>query len=300
MSPITDADWNHQYVTVNTIRLHYVRHGAGAPLVLLHGWPEFWRIWRKVIPALATGFDVIAPDMRGFGDSEKPDLPPTVGYNAEVRADDLRTLADALGLARVGIVSHDAGAIPAQLFARRHPERVAALFFFDCPYPGIGGRWAEPDNLIEFWYQAFHTLPVAARVVGGSRQACEAYLRHFLDHWAAAPGRFEETDIAAWVDTYMRDGNLQAGFNWYHNLWPQRVAAAKAGMPPAMPKIDVPTCVRWGVADKVLRIEWADRLQDYFADLDFAPAEDCGHFAMYERPEWAARQIADFFGRVGF
>ena len=82
------------------------------------------------------------------------------------------------------LVSHDVGAYVAQAFARAHPNRLIGLFFFDCPYAGIGRRWAEPDHLKEIWYQTFNQQPWAAELVGSSRQACEVYFRHFLRHWA--------------------------------------------------------------------------------------------------------------------
>jgi pimeloyl-ACP methyl ester carboxylesterase len=133
--------------------MHYWREGRGSTLLLLHGWPEFCRTWRRLIPLLAAGFDLIAPDFRGFGDTEKPDPGPTDAMTVDVLAEDMRALLDALGLDRpVGFVSHDVGAYVTQVFARRWPERAAGLFFFNCPYPGIGRRWAEPEHLKEIWY----------------------------------------------------------------------------------------------------------------------------------------------------
>jgi pimeloyl-ACP methyl ester carboxylesterase len=93
-------DWNHCCLEANGIGIHYVRHGSGAPLVLLHGWPEFWYVWRKNIPTLAESFNVVAPDLRGFGDSDKPDDPPE-----ELRGnlvEDLRALVDFLGFENSG------------------------------------------------------------------------------------------------------------------------------------------------------------------------------------------------------
>ncbi|HWQ28249.1 MAG TPA: alpha/beta fold hydrolase, partial [Dehalococcoidia bacterium] len=80
------SDWNHQYAEVNGLRYHYVRHGAGAPVFLVHGWPGFWYEWSRTIPALAERFDVVAPDMRGFAYTDKPDLPPEQGYTPSVMA----------------------------------------------------------------------------------------------------------------------------------------------------------------------------------------------------------------------
>ena len=287
-----ESAWNHEYVEANGIRVHYVRHGEGFPLVLLHGWPEFWFVWRKNIPVLAESFDVVAPDLRGFGDTEKPGKPPEELLGNLV--EDLRALADSLGFERFGIVSHDVGAYVAQGFAREYPERLVGLFFFNCPYPGIGKRWASPDSINEIWYQTFNQQPWAASLVGENRKTCKTYFRHFLDHWAHKPGLFDE-DLDHWVDNFMKPGNLQGGFDWYKGTNASRIGMIRNG-PPELPKIETPTRVRWGESDPILKVLWADRLGDYFADLDFAPMPEAGHFAHYERPDLANREIVDFFG----
>ena len=284
----------HGSVQLPDLDIHYVRQGEGLSIVLLHGWPEFWRVWRKVIEPLSNRFDVVAPDLRGFGSSGKPGLPALEGYRPEDHVADVLGLADALGLERFGLVSHDVGAFVAQAFARAHPARLVGLFFFDCPYPGIGRRWADPDHLREIWYQSFHQLPWAAELVGSSRATCETYLRHFLDHWAHAPGLFEKDDVDAWVDTYLQPGNLQGGFNWYVASWPIRLELIRHGAPD-LPRIEVPTRVRWGADDPIIKVEWADLLDRYFADVDFAPVEGAGHFVAYERPDVAVAEITEFF-----
>ena len=285
--------WNHQYLDANGIRVHYVRHGKGHLLILLHGWPEFWYTWRKNIPVLAEEFDVVAPDLRGFGDTEKPGLhdPPKKLLGDLV--EDLRGLGDALGFERFGVVSHDVGAYVAQGFARKYPERLSGLFFFDCPYPGIGDRWVAPDSVNEIWYQTFNQQPWAASLIGENRKTCKTYFRHFLDHWAHEPGLFDE-DLGVWVDNFMKPGNLQGGFDWYIGTNESRLDLIRNG-PPELPKIETPTRIRWGESDSVLKVHWADRLGDYFADLDFAPMREAGHFAHYERPDLANREISGFF-----
>jgi pimeloyl-ACP methyl ester carboxylesterase len=282
------------FVHLPDVDIHYVRQGRGTPLVLLHGWPEFWRVWRKVIGPLGRGFDVIAPDLRGFGASTKPDLPALEGYRLEDHVGDLLGLADALELGRFGVVSHDVGAYVTQAFVRSYPERLTGLFFFDCPYPGIGKRWAEPDHLREIWYQSFHQLPWAADLVGSSRAACEIYFRHFLDHWAHAPDVFEKEDIDAWVDNFLEPGNLRGGFNWYVAAGAARLEMIRHG-PPELAPIEIPVRVRWGADDPILKVEWADGLGRYFTDCDFAPVEGAGHFVAYERPDVAVAEISDFF-----
>ncbi|CAA9446250.1 MAG: Hydrolase, alpha/beta fold family [uncultured Rubrobacteraceae bacterium] len=285
--------WNHGYLDTNGINIHYVRQGSGTPLVLLHGWPEFWMVWRKNIPALSEDFDVVAPDLRGFGETDRPGLPDPPSDLLGDYVEDLRGLADALGLERFGIVSHDVGAYVAQGFARKYPDRLSGLFFFNCPYPGIGRRWVEPDHVNEIWYQTFNQQPWAASLVGENRKTCETYIRHFLDHWAHKPGLFDE-DLDLWVENFMKPGNLQGGFDWYVATNASRIKLIRNG-PPEMPKIETPTRVLWGRSDSVLKVEWADRLGDYFANHDFTPAEEAGHFVHYERPELANREIAEFF-----
>jgi pimeloyl-ACP methyl ester carboxylesterase len=282
-----------------SLRLHLREAGRGPlTLVLLHGWPEFSLTWEPVMQRLADRYRLIAPDLRGFGDSDKPDPGPSAQAGAEVHAADVLALADALGLDRFGIVAHDIGAFVAQVLGRRCPERLAGLFLFDCPYPGVGARWAEPGHLKEIWYQSFHQLPLAAALVGSSREAARAYFGHFLRHWSAGnPDAFDEV-LEAWVDAFLKPGNLQGGFNWYISQNAARLAAMR-GEAPTLPPITVPTCVRWGALDPVLKVEWADRLGETFAELDFAPLEGVGHFPHREDPDRAAAEIAAFFeGRV--
>jgi len=287
------AGFKSHFIQANGIRLHYVREGRGEPLLLLHGWPEFWYAWRKVIPDLARDFDLIVPDLRGFGDSEKPNAGPSDEAGADVHAADMLALIDGLGLKRVGVVTHDVGAVAAQSLARLWPERLRGLFFFNCPYPGMGTRFAAPEHLIEIWYQSFHRLPFAADLVGSSREACRIYFRHFLSHWAHDPHVFDE-DLEVWVDNFMKPGNLQGGFNWYIGAWKGRLAMLRGELPAPTP-IAVPTRVLWGEHDPVLKSEWADRFGDYFSNAKVGTAADAGHFVHYEQPELAVREIRAFF-----
>jgi pimeloyl-ACP methyl ester carboxylesterase len=280
---------------VDGTQIHYARTGKGPTLVLLHGWPEFWLTWKPVMERLADRFDLIAPDLRGFGKSGHPDPAPSDKVGADVHTHDLLGLMDALGIAKAGIVSHDVGAYIAQIMGREHAGRVDRLFFFDCPYPGIGNRWAQPEHLKEIWYQSFHQQPMAASVVGASREACRAYFSHFLRHWSAQPDVWDGV-LEDWVDNFMSHGNLQGGFNWYISANANRIATMQGKAPPVTP-IHVPTCVRWGTDSNILKPEWGDRLGEFFTDLDFAPMTGVGHFPHMEDPDRAAAEIAGFFAQ---
>jgi pimeloyl-ACP methyl ester carboxylesterase len=288
----TDSD----FVSVNGIRQHYIRYSAKRPpVILLHGWPEYCEVWRPVMNRLKGQFDLIAPDLRNFGDSDKPaGNTPTANIGADVLSSDLLAFADRLGLKRFGIVSHDVGAYVAQRFAREHPERVAGLFFFNCPYDGIGHRWAEAPHLMQTWYQYFNQQPFAARLVGSSREACRDYIGHFLKAWSAGNPQAFDLVVEQWVDNFMKPHNLQGGFNWYISTNNARRAVIE-GHAPAVSIIKAPTRVFWGRLDPSIKAEWSDKLGDFFANIDLGFCEDGGHFVHYERPDAAAREIGQFF-----
>ncbi|TPG23490.1 alpha/beta fold hydrolase [Variovorax guangxiensis] len=296
MTQPTEYVWADDRVRVNGIELHYVRTGHGPPLVLIHGWPEFWRTWRRIIPALAARHDVIAYDLRGFGLSEKPPGEALESYTLEHHIADLAGLLDALDLHDVGLVSHDSGANVAQGYARLNPARLSGLFFFDCPYPGIGERWADARVIRESWYQYFNQLPWTAQWLASDRAHCRRYIHWCLDHWSHAPGAFDD-DLEAWVDNFMLPGNLQGSFNWYRAMQPWRERLIREGAP-SLPRIKVPTRVRWGASDPVLLPEFADRLGDYFEDPDVALVENAGHFVAFERPAFASAEILEFFAAL--
>jgi len=287
-----------RFADVNDLRLHYLRGGVGSPLVLLHGWPEWSHVWRPVMSGLIDGFDLIAPDFRGFGDTqkEKPSARPAKDATPDSLATDTLALADRLGLARFGIVAHDVGGFVAQVIARRAPERVAGLFFFNCAYSGIGARWVEPHHLLETWYQFFHQLPWATELIGSSRDACRIYISNFLRHWSYRKDAFDG-ELELWVDNFMKPGNLQGGFNWYLSNHESRMAVIE-GTVKSTPPIDIPTRVFWGEHDPLFKQSWTDRLSEHFTDLELSFAPNSGHFVHYETPVRASAEIRRFFDRI--
>jgi pimeloyl-ACP methyl ester carboxylesterase len=283
----------HLTIRANGASLHIAMAGRGRALLLLHGWPEFWLTWLPVMERLAGEFQLIAPDLRGFGDSDKPSGP----FGAEDHAADLLALVDALGLDCVGVAGHDVGGAVMQSLARKAPERLSGLFFFDFVYPGIGARMAAPDRLNEIWYQSFHQMEVAPAIIGATRESCRAYIGHFLRHWAHRKDAFDDV-LDAFADNFMKQGNLSGGFAHYRAAHSGRIAMMK-GKAPALPPIAVPACVRWATHDPLFPYGWTDRLSETFLSLDLSPFEGVGHFPHREAPDRAAAEIASFFGRIG-
>ena len=293
-----DVDWAGSFVETPELRVHLVRAGTGTPVVFLHGWPEFARTWLHNLPVLAEHFDCIAPEFRGFGETVAKVARPQSGTPPLLLARDLAALADALGLKRFAIVSHDVGSFVAQSFALAYPERVSALFFFNCAYPGIGQRWGESGNFGELWYQQFHQKDFAAALVGSSRQAARIYFKHFLTHWCHQKQAFEPY-LEEWVDNFLRPGNLQGGFDWYRGVAAFRRRMMREGAL-AIPQINAPATFLWGRHDPVLQFAWTDRLADYFSEFTLECAEAAGHFVHFEVPDVAnARMIAALKKAVG-
>jgi pimeloyl-ACP methyl ester carboxylesterase len=278
---------SHHQVTVNGVKLHYVRQGAGDPLLLIHGWPGFWYEWHLNIDELSRHYDVIVPDMRGFAYSDKPDGAPEVAYSDTAFAEDIKAFCDFYHFDKVRIVSHDFGAVWVQRFAHLYPERLHKLMLFDPPYPGIGARWFQLPQVFNTWYQMFHQMPWAEDLVGSSREATRIYISHFLSAWSADEKLWTDEEINAYVEAYSQPGALRGGFNCYR-------AVFRGGMASGSGKIETPTRILWGDSDSILPYEWTDNLGDFFANYELKKVEGVGHFMMREAPERVNGEIIEF------
>ena len=284
----------HLTLRTNGAAFHVARLGAGPPLLLLHGWPEFWLTWEPVMTRLADRYTLFAPDLRGFGDSDKPDGL----FGPDQHAADMLALLDALKIDRAGVVGHDVGGAVMQPLARSASRRLIGLFFFDFVYPGIGARMAEPDRLNQIWYQSFNQIEMAPAIIGATRESCRAYIGYFLKHWAHRKHAFDDV-LEAFTDNFLKAGNLEGGFAHYRASHAGRIQMMK-GQAPRLAPIDLPTCVRWAERDPLFPFAWTDRLGETFSNLDLALLPGVGHFPHREDPDRAATQIAVFFKKIGW
>ena len=255
------------------LRLRYRCAGDEGPTVLLlHGWPETGHAWRRVLPTLAaSGYVVVAPDLRGSGDSDKP----IGGYEAKARMEDVRALIAALALAEdpIFVVGHgDAGAEAAQAYAAVHPDEVAGLALLSAG-PGL----LPPPEL--HWLGKFHQTPDLPELLIGPH--LEAYLRHFFRAWSHDPEMLPETDLALYVHALASPGALRA------SLAPFRVPSAP---PPFTP--DVPTLLLLGESDPCL--DFAS-LPEESANLRMLTIPRGGHWLPEERPDPVAAALLTFF-----
>jgi pimeloyl-ACP methyl ester carboxylesterase len=204
---IDNSTFTHHTTTVNGIQLHYVMGGKGDPVVLLHGWPETWHAWHKVMPALAKNYSVIAPDLRGLGDSSKP---PT-GYDGKTVAEDIHQLVTKLGFNSIYLVGHDIGVFVAYPYAAAHPTEVKGLAVWEAPIPGFSVPGRPP-----LWWVLFHQTPdVPETLVQGQERE---YLSWFYHNLANNPAAITQADRNEYVSHYSEPGGMRAGFEYYRAL----------------------------------------------------------------------------------
>lgn len=200
----------HHYAEVNGIRMHYVTAGQGSPLLLLHGWPETWWSWHRLMKLLGNQFRLIAPDLRGTGDTDKPED----GYDMPNLAEDAYQLLEILGIDRIGVVGHDVGTLPAYALACEHPERVSSLTILDVPLPGFGLE--EFDASVGLWHHSLiANRQLAAKMVSGAERELLAY---FFSQ-TPKPELFDEEEIAEYLRTYTQPGAMVISLRLMEDLF---------------------------------------------------------------------------------
>lgn len=277
---------------IDGFSLVYERAGSGPPVVLLHGWPGMRTDYRALVPLVSGETEVVVPDLRGFGDSDKHAVEPGTGYSAAAQARSVVGLIEELALAPVVLAGYDIGSRIAQAVARAAPERVAALVLAP-PLPGAGDRVLEPDAQREYWYQPFHRLEVSGQLLDGDPDAVRTYLRHFWSHWSGPAFELPEADLDRLVDRYAMPGAFAASIGWYRAGSGTVATSLAEREPPAAKRIAQPTRVLWPEHDPLFPPAWADRLGAWFANVTVTPLPDAGHFSPLEAPEAFAAAILE-------
>ena len=275
---------------VDGFELAYDRVGAGPAVVLLHGWPGDRTDYRALVPLLASSTEVVVPDLRGFGESDKPAAAPVEQYTAAAQARSVAGLIDELGLARPVVVGYDVGSRTAQAQAVARPDLVGALVLAP-PLPGAGRRVLDPDATPEFWYQPFHRLPLAEQLIDGKPDAVRDYLAHFWSHWSGPDFTLDPADLEHLVSVYGPPGAFTASINWYRAGAGTAAVALTEVAPAPGDRIGVPTAVLWPEHDPLFPRAWSDRLDEFFSDVTLQPADGVGHFSPLEAPQLFAEQV---------
>jgi pimeloyl-ACP methyl ester carboxylesterase len=270
-------------------RLAYDRNGQGPPVLLLHGWPGDRGDWREVVPRLA-GLDVIVPDLRGFGESDKHLEDPATAYSAAAQARSVIALTEELGLRGLVIAGYDIGSRIAQAIAAERPSLVRGLVIAP-PLPGIGARILSATAQQEFWYQSFHQLDLAEQLIDGRPEAVRAYLAHFWSHWSGPAFELPDDQLDRVAGLYSAPGAFVASIGWYR-AGAGSVARSLAEQAPAPGgRVHVPTAVLWPGHDPLFPAEWSDRLGEFFDQVRLRTLPSSGHFSPLEAPGAFAEEI---------
>ena len=277
---------------IDEFRLAYERTGSGPAVLLLHGWPGDRTDYRAVVPLVSRSADVIVPDLRGFGESDKHPAEPARQYNAAAQARSIAGLIGELGLGQVVLAGYDIGSRIAQAVARDRPDLVRALVIAP-PLPGIGDRILAPQAQREFWYQAFHNLGLSAELIDGRPAAVRAYLRHFWSHWSGPGYEPDDEHLDHLVSVYGPPGAFTASIAWYRAGAGSVAASLAEQVPDPGDRIAVPTTVLWPEHDPLFPREWSDRIGEFFADPRLTWLDGAGHFSPLEAPgAFAAAVVA--------
>ena len=249
----------HRFVDAGGLRTHVAEAGEGAPLLLLHGWPQHWYQWRGVMERLVGERRLIAPDLRGFGWTDAPDGP----VNPDVFATDVVALLDALGLERVDVAGHDWGGVTSFLLSTRHPERIGRVLALSAPHPWVP---LSPRLALEAW-RGWYAIPLAAGVI-----------RHDPG-LAGRPIRREgvpQSDVDVYVDRLRERARASATARLYRSAL-TTVATNLPGGGPA-PQSTSPTLLMTGEKDPVVVPRLAEGLERGGDDMRFEPIPGAGHF----------------------
>ena len=274
----------HNYVKLPEVTLHYVSAGEGDAVVLLHGWPQTWYEWRYVIPQLAKNYHVIAPDLRGLGDSTRP----LFGYDKKTIANDIWLLLnERLSIKKIFLGGHDWGGPIAFALSAAHPNEVSCLSIVDTVIPGDG-----TDTFVgSRWYHAFHWIPDLPEFLTQERE--RVYLEYFYRNWGARPDALSEDTISEYLRTYSQPGAMRAGFNYYRAL-PQDIADNQTVL--ARGKLELPVLLITGDKGRARgareALEAARRIA---IDARCCEIADCGHYVPEEKPEALSQKLITFF-----
>jgi pimeloyl-ACP methyl ester carboxylesterase len=284
---IDNMAFSHRTASVNGIQLHYVIGGHGDPLVLLHGWPETWYAWHKVMPALAKNHTVVAPDLRGLGDSSKP---PT-GYDGKTLAEDIHQLVAQIGFKTIFLVGHDIGTQVAYSYAAAHPTEVKGLAVMELTIPGFA-----PPGMPPLWWAIFHQTPdVPEALVQGKEMT---YLPWFYHNLAYNPAAITQADINEYVSHYSAPGGMSAGFEHYRAfpqdaIQNQNYSKTQLTMPVlALGGGYIPT-----FGGNITMPSTIYGMKILAQNVTGITVPNSGHFIPEEQPVFVAKLLNNFFGQ---
>ncbi len=274
--------WKHEFVKADGLRMHYVTQGSGRLVLLLHGFPDFWGVWRFQIPELAKHFRVVAPDLRGYNKTDKPG--GVENYRLNLLADDILGLINALGETRAVVVGHDWGGVVAWSFAAFNPEYIEKLVILNAPHPNAYTSRAKLSlrQLQKSWYVFFFQTPDVPEEVLSRNDY--SFLKNMVKLAFVKKEALTNEDLRLRAKAWSQPGALTAMMNYYRaNMNPYILFSERKI---AFPKIASPTYVIWGERDVALSRGLIENTADFVdAPYSIRYIPDCGHWVQLEQPK---------------
>jgi pimeloyl-ACP methyl ester carboxylesterase len=273
-----------RFISTNGIRLHTALAGPenGAPIVLLHGFPDAWFGWEAQIKSLANaGFRVIVPDQRGYNLSDKPE--GIANYEMNLLMDDVLGLADSFGYEHFHLAGHDFGAMVGWNLAMRNPGRIKRLAIANVPHPAVMGRYlrTHATQMLKSWYAIFFQLP----------RLPERFVR--LNNWrfliSAMPDDFTEEARNRYRQAWAQPNAMTSMINWY------RASIRQMGTSNLSPRIQAPTLILWGKQDPHLSYEMAPLSVKLCEEGRLITFEDATHWVLHDESEETSRLLIEHF-----
>lgn len=288
LQPVNPSNQQHlryHRADVNGLRLYYRRAGDGPPLVLLHGFPETSFAWRKIMPALAERFTVIAPDLRGCGASDRPEN----GYDKRTVASDVHALVQQLGFGTIRLVCHDVGMMVGYAYACAYSDEVEQLVLMEAALPGLGLE--ELYDAVK--YPRMYHLPLfeapnglaEALIVGRERM----FVDHFMRQQAYDPSGLEDEALDEYARYLAAPGALRGGINYFR----AHTIDAEHNCENARTKLRMPVLTMGGAASFGANLR--GQVEPLVERLESVMIDECGHYLAEEQPERVAAELLRFF-----
>jgi pimeloyl-ACP methyl ester carboxylesterase len=288
---IVENSWTHAYITTNGIELHYVTQGEGPLMLMVHGFPEFWYSWRHQIPEFSQNYQVVAIDLRGYNDSDKPQAQSAYVMDEFVK--DIEGVVHGLGFDSCILVAHDWGGAIAWNFAYAHPNMVEKLIILNLPHPAkFSQGLSTPQQLLRSYYIFLFQFPVIPELLLQASDY-EAIAR-VIQGTAFNKNAFTKADIEAYKDAAAKRGALTAMLNYYRNLFSQLKPNKNWSI------LEIPTLMIWGEQDTALGKELTYGTEEYVRNLQIKYIPNSGHWVQQEQPKLVTEYMQEFLNSKSF
>ena len=289
----------HEFAEVNGVKLHYAFEGKGKLIIFLHGFPEYWDMWKAQLNEFGKDHLAVAPDMRGYNLSSAPQDPKQ--YRQKILAEDIRQLAEHFGQKKFTLVAHDWGGGVAWTFAILFPQYLEKLVIINSPHPATMERELRnnPAQRKASSYMLFFRSPEAENKLSENNYSLLLNLA-FGD--LIKSGVLKEDDVKGYIKAWSQPGALTGGLNYYRATNVEALenleeALKKPSIREQIPKINVPTLVIWGEKDTALLTGCLDGLEQYVPHVLIKRVPDASHWIVREKPELVNKYMREFIGR---